>query len=53
MNETKSDRLIFRGILNILLFTFLLMAALATTASSAELAILYSNDIRGETEPCG
>ena len=36
-----------------LLLIFLLVEVLATTTSASELVILYSNDIRGETEPCG
>ena len=53
MNTTKTNRLMFRSILSILLLTFLMVEVLATTTSASELIILYSNDIRGETEPCG
>ena len=53
MTKTKTNRLMFRNILSILLLTFLMVEVLATTTSASELIILYSNDIRGETEPCG
>ena len=53
MNTTKTSSLMFRSILSILLLTFLMIDARATTTSASELTILYSNDIRGETEPCG
>ena len=43
----------FRNIVSILLLTFLMVEVPATTTSASELIILYSNDIRGETEPCG
>jgi len=53
MNEIKHNRSIFRNILSILSLTLLLTTALVTKANASELVILYSNDIRGETEPCG
>ncbi len=36
-----------------LLLLLLLQAAPVCTARSAELRIIYSNDVRGELEPCG
>ena len=53
MNKTKTDRLIFRSILSILLLTFIIVEVPAITANASELVILYSNDMRGDTEPCG
>ena len=53
MNGKKSDRHIIVCILSTLLLTLLLTARFIRTAGASELVILYSNDIRGETEPCG
>ena len=53
MNKTKSEGPIIAEILSTVLFTIMLTTLLTITATASELTILYSNDIRGETEPCG
>lgn len=53
MSKAKPDRHILFSILSTLLLHLLLTAAPVTTAGAAELAIIYSNDIIGEIEPCG
>ena len=53
MNETKHNRSIIQNILSIVLLTHFLTTAFTTSVNASELVILYSNDIRGETEPCG
>jgi hypothetical protein len=53
MNDKKTDTPITLFLLNILILTLLLSVAFTPAANASELIILYSNDIRGETEPCG
>ena len=53
MNKTKHYRPIIQEILSIFLLSILLTTTFAITANASELVILYSNDIRGDTEPCG
>jgi len=52
MNGKKPDRPLLYPILTVLLTVFSFLAS-AGPADSEELTIIYSNDIRGETEPCG
>ena len=53
MNGEKLDKPITLSILSTLILTLLLSVAFTPAANASELIILYSNDIRGETEPCG
>lgn len=53
MNSKKPDQPLTVFFLGALIFTLLLTAAITRVANASELVILYSNDIRGETEPCG
>ena len=52
MNGKKSDRPLILLLLSTLTLTLLLTSHIPA-ARASELVILYSNDIRGETEPCG
>jgi hypothetical protein len=53
MNGIKPDQPLILFFLRALVLPFLLTVAIAPAAKASELVILYSNDIRGETEPCG
>lgn len=53
MNHRRTDRKVFHRCLAHLLLSLLVIASLAPLAVAEELVILYSNDIRGEIDPCG
>jgi hypothetical protein len=48
-----TKRKIHRLFCHRLLATLLLFLLPVTTAGATELLLIYSNDVRGETDPCG
>ena len=53
MNGRISDPSLINTILRKILVSLLMTVCFAPAVTASELVILYSNDIRGETEPCG
>ena len=55
MNRKMTDRIVDNKVITTVIFPILLtlLAMVPTTVSGSGLTILYSNDIRGEIEPCG
>jgi hypothetical protein len=55
MNRKMTDQKLLPNKMHAVLFSVVLavIAVFASGADAAELTILYSNDIRGEIEPCG
>jgi len=53
MNGKKTKTPIIHFLVSILTLILLLNVIFVPPAAASELVIIYSNDIRGETEPCG
>lgn len=53
MNEKTADPSLIKNMLRTILIILLMISLLSQTANASELVILFSNDIRGETDPCG
>jgi len=54
MNRFRHGRLsLFAGLILTLILTTVFVSPRPVRAEQSDLTLVYSNDVRGETEPCG